>query len=89
MEILAHLGGSGDSVTADGQDGDGMNNASFGTPPDGGNPTMTMYLWNGPSGEPLTINNGSIWQVPIQLYLLVLETIGLPSENPLTAELSS
>ena len=51
--------GSGDSVNADGQDGDGMNNASFGTPPDGANPSMTMYLWNGPNGEPLTINNGA------------------------------
>ena len=51
--------GSGDSVNADGQDGEGMNNASFGTPPDGANPSMTMYLWNGPNGEPLTINNGA------------------------------
>ncbi|MAV42459.1 MAG: hypothetical protein CMC32_03120 [Flavobacteriaceae bacterium] len=77
--------GSGDSVTADGQDGDGMNNASFGTPPDGGNPTMTMYLWNGPSGEPLTINNGSMAgsysAIPAGFG------VGLPSENPLTAEL--
>lgn len=78
--------GSGDSVTADGQDGDGMNNASFGTPPDGGNPTMTMYLWNGPSGEPLTINNGSMAgsysAIPAGFG------VGLPSENPLTAELA-
>ena len=38
-------GGFGsDSVNADGQDGSGFNNASFGTPPDGQNPQMTMYM---------------------------------------------
>ncbi|MGY8919777.1 MAG: T9SS-dependent M36 family metallopeptidase [Flavobacteriales bacterium] len=77
--------GSGDSVLADGQDGDGMNNASFGTPPDGGNPSMTMYLWNGPPGEPLTINNG----VMAGSYLAIPAGFGndLPSVDPLTAEL--
>ena len=77
--------GSGDSVNADGQDGDGMNNASFGTPPDGGNPTMTMYLWNGPSGEPLSINNGSL----AGTYSARPAGFGneLPSEDPLTADL--
>ncbi|MDA9357059.1 T9SS-dependent M36 family metallopeptidase, partial [Flavobacteriaceae bacterium] len=77
--------GSGDSVNADGQDGDGMNNASFGTPPDGGNPTMTMYLWNGPPGEPLTINNGNL----SGSYLAIPAGFGnpLPSGNPLTADL--
>ena len=49
-----------DSVNADGQDGSGFNNASFGTPPDGQNPQMTMYLWSGPAGEPLTILDGSL-----------------------------
>ena len=40
-------GGSGsDSVTADAQDGSGVNNANFGTPPDGSNPRMQMFLWN-------------------------------------------
>ena len=40
-------GGFGsDSVNADGQDGSGFNNASFGTPPDGQNPQMTMFLWS-------------------------------------------
>ena len=54
-------GGAGsDFVFADGQDGAGLNNATFGTPPDGGNPGMTMFLWSarGPAGNPLTINNG-------------------------------
>ncbi|WP_075341991.1 M36 family metallopeptidase [Tenacibaculum agarivorans] len=40
-------GGSGsDSVNADSQDGSGTNNANFGTPPDGSNPRMQMFLWN-------------------------------------------
>ncbi|GGG16358.1 peptidase M36 [Dokdonia pacifica] len=56
-------GGIGsDSVNADSQDGGGLNNANFGTPPDGGNPRMQMFLWSasGPPGEPLTINGGTL-----------------------------
>lgn len=34
-----------DFVYADAQDGSGTNNANFGTPPDGQNPRMQMYLW--------------------------------------------
>lgn len=34
-----------DFVYADAQDGSGTNNANFGTPPDGSNPRMQMYLW--------------------------------------------
>ncbi|WP_347217729.1 T9SS-dependent M36 family metallopeptidase [Chryseobacterium sp.] len=41
------LGGLGeDYVEAEGQDGGGLNNANFGTPPDGNNPYMQMYLWS-------------------------------------------
>ena len=40
-------GGIGaDYVLADAQDGGGMNNANFGTPPDGAAPRMQMYVWN-------------------------------------------
>ncbi len=40
-------GGAGsDSVNADAQDGSGVNNANFGTPPDGSNPRMQMFLWS-------------------------------------------
>lgn len=40
-------GGLGnDFVLAEAQDGSGTNNANFGTPPDGSNPRMQMYLWN-------------------------------------------
>lgn len=40
-------GGVGsDSVNAEAQDGGGLNNAGFATPPDGTNPRMQMYLWD-------------------------------------------
>ncbi|OAD21064.1 Peptidase M36, fungalysin, partial [Candidatus Thiomargarita nelsonii] len=39
-------GSGGDSVQADAQDGGGINNANFATPPDGQNPRMQMFLWN-------------------------------------------
>jgi hypothetical protein len=39
----------------------GVNNANFGTPPDGGNPRMQMFLWEDSfGGQPLTINNGAL-----------------------------
>ncbi|MEL7195195.1 MAG: T9SS-dependent M36 family metallopeptidase [Bacteroidota bacterium] len=40
----------GDYVNADAQDGGGTNNANFGTPPEGGNPRMQMFLWTGGNG---------------------------------------
>ncbi|UYZ62723.1 T9SS-dependent M36 family metallopeptidase [Hymenobacter weizhouensis] len=39
-------GASGDAVQAEAQDGGGLNNANFGTPPDGFAPRMQMYLWD-------------------------------------------
>lgn len=75
-----------DSVNADAQDGGGMNNANFATPPEGNRPRMQMYLWNaqGPPGEPLTINNGPL----AGGYFGVSASFGpgLPLE-PLTADL--
>ena len=38
-------GAFSDNVNADAQDGSGVNNANFGTPPDGQNPRMQMYIW--------------------------------------------
>lgn len=35
----------GDPVQADAQDGSGINNANFGTPPDGSDPRMQMFVW--------------------------------------------
>ncbi|AEH00588.1 peptidase M36 fungalysin [Lacinutrix sp. 5H-3-7-4] len=77
----------GDYVFADGQDGSGLNNATFGTPPDGGNPVMTMFLWSavGSAGQPLTINNSSV----SGNYTATNSTFGSPlSPNPLTADLA-
>ena len=39
------IGLGNDFVFADAQDGSGKNNANFGTPPDGSNPRMQMYVW--------------------------------------------
>jgi hypothetical protein len=45
-------GGFGnDAVQADGQDGSGVNNANFSTPPDGIAPRMQMYLFDGPTPD--------------------------------------
>ncbi len=55
-------GTGGDPLDADVQDGSGINNANFGTPPDGFNPRMQMFLWDigAYSGPLLEINNTSI-----------------------------
>ncbi|RRO24397.1 T9SS-dependent M36 family metallopeptidase [Flavobacteriaceae bacterium 14752] len=54
-------GTGNDFVVADAQDGAGLNNANFGTPPEGFNPRMQMFLWSppGPPSDPLTINSPS------------------------------
>jgi len=45
-------GGAGnDYLFADIQDGSGTNNANFGTPPDGSNPRMQMFLWTAPERD--------------------------------------
>lgn len=44
-------GVGGDSVDAEAQDGSGTCNANFGTPPDGGNPRMQMYICNDKDGD--------------------------------------
>lgn len=50
-------GADDDYVEAQGFDGSGTNNANFGTPEDGMNPRMQMYLWNHNNGEFLTVNS--------------------------------
>ncbi len=45
------LGVGSDSVNAEAQDGSGTCNANFGTPPDGGNPQMQMYICNDKDGD--------------------------------------
>ena len=41
-------GAGGDPVQADSQDGSGVDNAQFGTPPDGFDPRMEMFRWPQP-----------------------------------------
>ena len=77
----------GDFVFADAQDGSGVNNATFGTPDDGQNPRMTMFLWNpsGPPGNPLIINNGTL----AGEYIGVPATFGEPlTATPITSDLA-
>ena len=54
-------GAQNDFVLAEAQDGSGINNANFSTPPDGGNGRMQMFLWS-PATAPelLTIPGGSL-----------------------------
>ena len=49
-------GHGGDSVRAEGQDGGGIDNANFATPPDGRNPRMQMYLWTGKGDHQVVID---------------------------------
>ncbi len=41
----------GDAVNAEAQDGAGTNNANFGTPPDGQQPRMQMFVWTSSSPQ--------------------------------------
>lgn len=52
-------GSEGDFVFADAQDGSGLNNANFATPPDGISGRMQMFLWatGGASVDLMTINS--------------------------------
>ena len=50
-------GAQGDPVQADAQDGSGTNNANFGTPPDGIDPRMQMFVWTNPFGQLVTVNS--------------------------------
>jgi hypothetical protein len=43
-----------DPVNAEAQDGSGLDNANFATPPDGSSPRMQMYLWSGTTPDALT-----------------------------------
>jgi hypothetical protein len=44
-------GAENDYLFADAQDGSGTDNANFGTPPDGSNPRMQMFLFSGPTRD--------------------------------------
>ncbi|MBO3115472.1 T9SS-dependent M36 family metallopeptidase [Winogradskyella sp. DF17] len=78
-----------DFVFADAQDGSGFNNANFGTPPDGSNPRMQMFLWTPPgggnSGDRLDVLNGPL----SGNYEAVGATFGadLPTDTAITGQL--
>ena len=79
--------GAGDYVFADAQDGSGINNANFGTPPDGGAPRMQMYLWTAPGtvlGTYLTVNNGPLAG---QYYAMDSNFAEPLTNTPITADL--
>ncbi len=48
-------GAAGDPVQADALDGAGVNNANFGTPPDGFEPRMQMFRWLHPTSPALVV----------------------------------
>ncbi len=81
-------GAQSDFVFAQSQDGGGLNNANFGTPPDGQNGVMQMFLWSAPGevlGTFLTVNNGPL----AGQYLAYDSNFGgtpLPT-TPITADL--
>lgn len=76
-------GQGGDEVRAEAQDGGGINNANFATPPDGSSGRMQMYLWSG---------GGSIFRVnapqPVAGgYEVTAATFGAPiTEDPVTGD---
>lgn len=51
-----------DFVRAEAQDGGGINNANFATPPDGQRPRMQMYLWDtgGNAADLFTVNSPDV-----------------------------
>jgi len=54
---LSRGGADSDPVIADGQDAEALNNANFGTPPDGQSPRMQMFLFNtGGDGKGCLVN---------------------------------
>lgn len=48
-----------DPVMAEAQDGSGLNNANFGTPPDGASPRMQMFLWTSTRARLLRVTSPS------------------------------
>ena len=77
-------GNGGDYVNMHIDDGSGTNNANFSTPPDGQNPRMQMFLWDGaPTGDILTINDGPL----AGSYFGIPADFGGPIPNGLTEDL--
>jgi PKD repeat protein len=80
------IGAGQDPVQAEAQDGGGLNNANFATPPDGSNPRMQMYLWSSGGGAAnlLTVNS------PASVagnYSALEATFGPGLSTPITTDL--
>ena len=75
-------GASGDPVIADAQDGDGTNNAVFGSPPDGSSGRMEMFLFTGPSRLVVTAPTSVAGQYPAgpAVFGPALTTAGVTGE---------
>jgi hypothetical protein len=56
----SNQGTGNDRVLAEGFDGSGFDNANFATPPDGNNPRMQMYLWDGAPCGGFTVNSPAL-----------------------------
>lgn len=78
-------GAGGDYVEAEAQDGGGLNNANFATPPDGNNPRMQMYLWSAPAPNLLTVNAPSTVSGPYNAEEAAFGP-GVPA-TPITADI--
>lgn len=78
------LGDGQDFVFAHALDGSGNNNANFGTPEEGFNPVMQMYIWNHLVGSLLEVVEP---EVIADEYVTGASTFGVaPPVNPIFAE---
>lgn len=70
-------GKDSDSVDAEAQDGGGLDNANFATPPDGSNPRMQMYLWSGIGGTDEVVAGSAIYDAVVAAFSPPLTTAGV------------
>ena len=75
-----------DPVQAEAQDGGGLNNANFATPPDGSNPRMQMYLWSNGGGASNLLKVNAPASVAGN-YAALEATFGPGISSPITADL--
>lgn len=77
-----------DFVFADAQDGGGVNNANFATPPDGFNPRMQMFLWNTQGAPESVLNFNSPTSLEGTMNAIVSSSLSSTiSTEPTTADL--
>jgi extracellular elastinolytic metalloproteinase len=81
-------GVGGDYVRADAQDGSGMNNANFQTPPDGNNGRMQMFLWG--SNIPrdfMQVNSPAVLAAKVTAVQAQASIAKRLTADPITAEI--